>query len=321
MLFEETEQNDERERLRMQNVLSLIRQSSTESGAKTLKGSQNGQASAFMIRSMFCLASVQVGMRHQADLERISVLSLKPKRTPNKEQAAKNWAVIREAVEGLESDKTLPARLLRRSILLLPTTLLNIATFSKVAADKFGSQREGDQFGVLLAGAWSLVKSTAATEEEAREMINRYDWTEYTETSEQEESSKALQTLLERQIRTQRGDVSVYELVARAAGRDGAGSWDGAKDLADAILRRHGIMLKFNGRLAESAAMLVAYNHSELDALMSDTPYASDVKGQLLRVAGAFRHEPMRFNGTLSRSVGIPLNMVLDGAGEALPEF
>jgi putative DNA primase/helicase len=320
VLFEETEQNDERERLRMQGVLSLIRQSSTESGARTLKGSQTGDAMGFMVRSMFCLASIQVGIRHQADAERIAVLALRPKRTANKDQAAKNWAIIKAAVDELAADKELPGRLLRRSIMLLPTTLQNCEIFAKAAADKFGSQREGDQYGIMLAGAWSLVKSTVATPEEARDMISRYDWTEYTESSEQEESSKALQTLLERPIRTQRGDVSVYELVARCAGLDGPGAWDGAKDTAEALLRRHGMMLKWNGKLSADAALLVAYNHSELDQLMSDTPYASDVKGQLLRVNGAFRHAPERFNGTLSRSVGIPLSMILDGAAPA-PDY
>lgn len=313
VLFEESEQNDERERLRMQSVLALIRQSSTESDAKTLKGSQSGEATGFMIRSMFCLASIQVGMRHQADMERISVLALKPKRTADKDQAAKNWAVIKTAVDEMNADKGLSARLLRRSIALLPTTLENIATFAKAAADKFGSQREGDQYGAMLAGAWSLISTKLATEEQAREMVNRYDWTEYTETTEQEESSKALQTLLERQIRTQRGDVSVYELVARAAGREGAGAWNGTRDDADTILRRYGMMLKWAGNNIASGSLLVANNHSELEKLMSTTPYAADVKGQLLRVPGAFRHTPERFNGTCSRSTGIPLARVLDG--------
>lgn len=330
VLFEESEQNDERERLRMQAVLALIRQSSTESAAKTLKGSQNGEAMGFMIRSMFCLASIQVGLKHQADMERISILALKPKRTADKDQAAKNWAVIKAAVDDLGADKTLPSRLVRRMILLLPVILENIEVFSRAAADKFGSQRDGDQYGTLLAGAWCLVRSDVATPEAARQMMDRYDWTEYTETTEQEESSKALQTLLERQVRTQRGDTSVYELISRCVGREGPGAWDGHKEVADAILRRHGLMVKWSGRTIEDAVLLVANNHSELEALMKDTPYASDVKGQLLRVPGAFRHGPERFNGTLTRSVGLPLNRVLDGEdgtpppddyGEDIPEF
>lgn len=322
VLFEESEQNDERERLRMQAVLALIRQASTESAAKTLKGTQMGDAQGYMVRSMFCLASIQVGMRHQADMERISVLALRPKRTANKDQAAKNWAVIKKAVDDLNADKDLPARLVRRTIQLLPVILENIEVFSRAAADKFGSQRDGDQYGAMLAGAWSLISTKVATEEQARQMIGRYDWAEYTETTEQEESAKALQTLLERQIRTNRGDVSVYELVARSAGREGDGAWDGGREAAENILRRHGMMIKWSGsKQVETSALLVANNHSELDRLMEGTPYAADVKGQLVRVPGAFRHDATRFNGTCSRSVGIPLGRILDGDESAPDQY
>lgn len=314
VLFEESEQNDERERLRMQSVLALIRQSSTESGAKTLKGTQIGISQGYMIRSMFCMASVQVGLRHQADIERIAVLSLRPKRVDSKEQAAQNWGVIKTAVDALRADLELPGRLMRRSIQLLPVTLVNIETFAKVAADKFGSQREGDQYGAMLAGAWSLVRSTLVTEEEAREMIGRYDWTDYMEASEKEESSKALETLLERTIRTNSGDVSVYELLARSAGRDGEGSWTGAKKDATAHLMRHGMKIKWITAHERDALFLVANQSSALAELMADTPYASDVKGQLIRVPGARRPENAeKFNGLTSRAVAIPLLSVLQG--------
>lgn len=314
VLFDESEQNDDRERFRVQSILALIRQASTESGAKTLKGTQFGSSQGYMIRSMFCLASVQVGMQHQADFERITVLSLRPKRVDSNDQAAKNWATIKGAIDDLRADPELPGRLLRRSITLLPITIQNIETFAKVASDKFGSQREGDQYGAMLAGAWSLVRSTIATEDEAREMMARYDWTEYLENSETEESMKALNTLMERLIRTPKGDVSVYELVARAAGLEGEGAYDGHRKDAEAIIRRHGMGIKWVTNRIEDAALLIAHRHSGLDELMADTPYASDVKGQLGRVPGAFRHEPTRFNGTLSRATAIPLPRVLVGA-------
>lgn len=313
VLFEESEQNDERERLRMSAVLSLIRQSSTESAAKTLKGSQTGEAQGFMVRSMFCLASVMVGLRHQADIERIAILNLRPKRAESKDQASKNWEVIKAAVDDLRADPELPGRLVRRSIQLLPITVQNIEVFAKVASDKFGSQREGDQFGALLAGAWSLVKSTVATPDQAKEMINRYDWTEYLENSETEESAKALNTLLEQLIRTPKGDVSVYELIMRGAGHEGEGAYDGSQKDADAILRRHGMMIQWSSSDASDAMFLVAHNNSALDGLIEGTPYSTDLKSQLGRVPGAIKAGPARFNGSLSRAVGIPMTHILGG--------
>jgi putative DNA primase/helicase len=318
VLFDESEQNDQAERMRVQAILALIRQASTESGAKTLKGTQIGQAQGFMIRSMFALSSVQVGLRHQADIERMSVLALRPKREGD---AAANWAVIKAAVDELKADPTLPGRLLRRSIQLIPITVQNIETFARVAAQRFGSQREGDQFGAMLAGAWSLVKSTIVTEEEALNMIQRYDWSDYTEGSEKEESTKALETLLERLIRTNSGEVSVYELLMRAAGREGEGAWTGSTENAVAHLARHGMKIKWVGakRDARNGAFLVANNSSSLAELMADTPYASDVKGQLGRVPGAFKTEAEKFNGITSRSIGIPLVRVLDNLDPPTP--
>jgi len=80
VLYDEGEQNTEQEAGRMQSVLALARQASTESGALTLKGTVNGSGMDFLIRSMFLLVSVQVGIKHQADHERIAKLVLKPKK-------------------------------------------------------------------------------------------------------------------------------------------------------------------------------------------------------------------------------------------------
>jgi putative DNA primase/helicase len=81
VLIDESESNEENEIRRTQGVLSLIRQASTESDAQTLKGTAGGEAMRFHIRSMFALASIQVGLKQQADRERerITVLTLRSK--------------------------------------------------------------------------------------------------------------------------------------------------------------------------------------------------------------------------------------------------
>jgi phage/plasmid primase-like uncharacterized protein len=315
VLFDESEQNNEREAARIQGILALIRQSSTESGARTLKGSATGDPMGFLIRSMFCLASIQVGMKQQADLERLTVLALRSKKKDALDgaRASETWAKLSAALGDLRADQELPMRLLRRSLDLLPTTVRNIEIFAQAAAEKFGSQREGDQFGAMLAGAWSLVSTKLATIEDARAMIDRYDWSEYTEDTETEESTKALSALLGSKIRVKNGiEVTVYELVAAAAGKP-LESYDVAAKEADAVLRRYGMMIKWTDRYAENAALLVANTSIELQRLLEGTPYVADLKGQLARVPNAFKEDPASFNGTKSRSVGIPLATILEG--------
>ncbi|MDP3328752.1 toprim domain-containing protein [Parvibaculum sp.] len=317
VLFDESEQNDERERNRIQAVIALIRQSSTESDARTMKGTTFGNSMEFIIRSMFCLSSIMVGMKHQADYERLCILALRPKR--DDEDASAAWESIKGPLFKLKADTDMPARLMRRSLNLLPITLQNIEVFTMAAAQKFGSQRDGDQFGTMLAGAWSLVSTRVATLEDATAMIGRYDWSDYIENSKTEESTKALAALLNSLIRMQNGiQVSTFELIAAAAGH-AVETCDVSMRNADAVLRRHGMQVKFFGKGVQNAALLLANTSTELPKLLEGTSYASDILGQLARVDGAYKVEPQSFNGTKSRALAIPLPLILDGVEERQP--
>jgi putative DNA primase/helicase len=143
VLLDEAEKNSERESQRVESMLSLIRQSSSESDAKTLKGTISGSGMAFHIRSMFCLASIYVGMDKKADIDRLAVLTLKTSR--GDPEAATNWVRVKEQLHWMERDTDLRGRMLRRVIDMMPTVLQNIEVFVRVAAKKFGSQRDGDQ--------------------------------------------------------------------------------------------------------------------------------------------------------------------------------
>lgn len=312
VLFDESEQNDEREAQRVQGVLAMIRQSSTESEARTLKGTAGGEAQDFMIRSMFCLSSIQVGINHQADYERISVLALQPKREgeDGDKTAAENWAKLSAMLADLRADVDLPGRLMRRSLQLLPITLKNIAVFSRAAAEAFGSQRDGDQYGALIAGAWSLFSAEEATLEQAKALIAKYEWGDYRENTETEESTKALNALLGRLIRFKGAEISVYELIEKVA-------LPNVSDLAlseaeaDKVLRRHGMMVRGKGA---NGHLLVSNRSYALNALMAGTAYAADLRGQLLRVPEAERHDSTEyFAGERSKAVSLPLYNVLNG--------
>lgn len=304
VLFDESEQNNEREVGRVQNVLSLIRQASTESAALTLKGTAGGEAMHFHIRSMFCLSSIQVGMKHQADFERLTVLALRPKR--DDDNAAATWATLKDMLYRLERDETLPARLLRRSMDLLATTQENIKTFVDAAARVFGSVREGDQYGTLMAGCWSLMNSGLATAQQATELINSYDWSEYRENIELDESSKALAALLEAQIRTPTGaQITLHEAVMVAAGVSDGSLTMPSLD-AKALLQRFGMRL-------EGEQLLLSNNSQALSDLLRGTPYQADWRGQLLRVPGVTRHaKAVRFNGVVSKCLAVPVGLLMD---------
>lgn len=308
VLFDESEQNTERERDRMASVIALIRQSSTDSDAETLKGTANGDAMAFHIRSAFCLASIQVGLSNKADTDRIAVLSLRPKHDDT--DAAGNFDRLKRAMMHMQSDSTLPARLFRRSIDLLPVTLKNRDVFVRVAADIFGSVRDGDQLGTLLAGAWSLQSTEIVSADEAREWISRHDWSDVREDSDRDTSEDALAALMERRVRaTSSTEATVYELVREAAGFGGLGI---GKDVSCAVLARHGLLVKGDW-------LCVSNNGQAVRELMRGTPYEQDMRGLLSRIKGADRNgnKGVWISGSTHKVVRIPLEKVMPDGGEA----
>ncbi|MEY8688399.1 MAG: PriCT-2 domain-containing protein [Leptothrix sp. (in: b-proteobacteria)] len=303
VLYDESEQNTEQERQRVQSIIALIRQSSTESQARTLKGTAGGEAMGFHIRSMFCLASIQVGLRNQADIERMSQLNLRPKHEDK--DPSGSWQTLNKMLAEMNSDSDLPARLLRRSIDLLPVTLKNIKVFCRAASERFGSVRDGDQLGTLLAGAWSLQSTEVASHDEAMEWIDRYDWSEIRDQSDTDTSEDALAALMERQVRVGNVNATVYELVREARGLANKGM-DVGQSAAEGALARVGLK-------ASKEWLCVSNKSQALQDLMRGTAYEQDLRGLLGRIKGADRNDnkPIWFAGGASKVVRIPLEKVL----------
>lgn len=304
VLMDESESTEESDAKRVQSILALIRQASTESDAETLKGTADGSGMTFHIRSMFCLASIQVALKNKADIDRLSVLTLRSgrdgKNDPNE------WKSLKDAIHALVGrDPTVSRRLLRRTIDLLPTTLQNIEVFREAGARVFGSPRDGDQYGTLLAGAWSLISSGVATPAQAEEMIKSYDWSEHLEGADEDESARALSALMEGKIRINGIDITVYELVCEASSVSVPGL-DIGSTKADAFLQRHGMRVK-------DGFLVLSNTSNELRRLVAGTPFEADLRGMLLRVPGADRNvnKPLKFNGVQSKCIRVPLDPIL----------
>jgi putative DNA primase/helicase len=312
--MDESESNEEDDIRRIQNILGLIRQASSETGAKTYKGTASGQALSFDVRSMFCLASIQVALKQKADIDRLTVLGLRSTSDAEKASAGEEWRALREILHGLHKKQELPARLLRRAIDMLPVTLQNITVFSDAAADRFGSQRDGDQYGTLLAGAWSLISTEVATREQALELIDRYDWSEHRDMADSDESQKALSALMEAHIRIERGiEVTVYELVRCAVGNP-TGTLDLKPEAAADHLMRHGLKVK-DGHL------LLSNTSTELKRMMAGTGFEADLRGVLLRTAGAskWNNKAEKFSGVPTKVIALPLKPLVGDLPPAAP--
>lgn len=312
VLMDEAESNDDKERARMESIMAMIRQASSESHAKTLKGTISGQSMRFAVRSMFCLASVNTNLDKKADVDRLTKLVIRPPamRTGGDD----HWNKLSDELHKISTDETISSRLLARALVLLPTILKNVEVFTRVAAKFFGSQREGDQFGTMLAGAWSLCSDAIATDEAAMKLIERYEWDEHTEDNDQDDAERALEAVLGAKIRMgSAGDLTVYELVRESLTSYKVMDTVTAKE-ADAALRRHGIRVD-----VQTDSLLFGTGVSNLKKLVERTSFVTDLRGQLLRLPDAHRNEDKAiwFNGHKSKCVAIKLSPLLrdDSAG------
>ncbi|KGW22185.1 toprim domain-containing protein [Burkholderia pseudomallei] len=278
IMIDESESDTDAAATKMQRIITMIRQSSSDTGAQTYRGTVSGEAQSFQVRSMALLSSIGVALERQQDLERVSVLALRPKRE-GEATDVKNWPAIRAGLNKIAKDKTLSARLFRRSIDMAPVVMESIDVFTEAAATFFGTAREGDQIGALLAGAWCLVRERLPTPDEALAEIERYDWGDYQE-GKAEEQDDLIATLMGRPITRQGGTrTSVGKLIARAAGYD-VDELPIEPAVADSELHNFGMKV-LGDRL------LVHPRNPELLKLMRETKFASDLRGRLKRVEGA----------------------------------
>lgn len=157
VVFDEAESNEKRDQERIQSILSLARVASSSGRGVIGKGSADGISQRYIIRSMFLMSSIATALKQGADKSRFAQLTLRnPAEMPKAERTA-HWTALDRDLDRFITDE-IGRRLLIRTIGLIPIIRDSAKVFRRVAADRFDSQRLGDQYGTLLAGAWSLIE-------------------------------------------------------------------------------------------------------------------------------------------------------------------
>lgn len=303
IVFDEAESEDHKSQSRMQTIIELARQSSSDSSAEIIKGTVSGQGMAFRMRSMFLLGSVNVALNQAADQSRFTVISLaSPSKTA--EEVARFDAFSKRVDNTLTHE--LCASIRARAYTLMPVIRANAKTFSRAVAELLGSQRIGDQVGTLIAGSCAYYRSDEITLDDARKWVADLDFDDAKEAEQASDEESCLQRILQSQVRfeSDRGHLSrtIGEMVDCAAGTDHI-SGISAIDAND-VLKRYGLMV--DGR-----NLTIANKHAELERLLRDTPWASGWRRILARIPDAHASfDAIRFAGTRSRAVRIPLSFI-----------
>jgi len=300
VIFDEAEGEDQRAQIRMQNVVALMRQASSETGATIIKGSASGIAQSYRIRSCFAFSSIGVGLQQHADLTRVSVLTINPDKSADAPDKFRKLCAARTDLLTPDYIRRFQARI----ISMIPIIRKNATAFAAASAIELGSQRMGDQLGALLGGVFALYQDAPITPEAAATWLASHDWQESTALSDETtDENRCLQRILEHTvlIRTEPTtcERSIGELIQIALGR----MKNGIKAAeAEATLNRNGIRT-----LAKECKFIVANQHRAVEKMLADTPWTRGWARILRRNPGAAAtDQPLRFAGAKSRGTVIP---------------
>ncbi len=305
VIFDEAESNEKADRQRIQNILSLARVSSSSGRGVIGKGGADGTAQSFTIRSMFLLCSISTALKQGADQSRFAQLTLRnPSFMPKAERVA-HWSALDADITRLCTSE-IGHRLLLRMVRQIPIIRDSVAVFRRAAAERFDSQRQGDQYGTLLAGAWSLMNSRPATIEDAYQLIDSNNWDAYREQTEADEE-RCLQHILQHQLRVEgdRGSAynrTIWELVELARGT--ATAMDISMATAEAHLGRLGLKV-------EGDRIAISNTAKGMRRILDGTAWADCYATVLRRLPGATKAGNtgvVRFKGLagVSRAVSLP---------------
>jgi putative DNA primase/helicase len=309
VVFDEAEGAERKDQERLQNILGLIRQSSSHDGGVIVKGTAGGGSSkTYKIRSCFALASIAVQLEQQSDRTRVTVLSLK--KIEGKEKREEQWKQLQAAYVEIFTDEFCKM-LMARTISLMPTILKNAEVFSNAAATELGEQRSGDQIGVLLAGAYSLVSDKVVTYAQAIEWIKKHDWSEERSLSNTRDEIQLVRHILDQKVRADFAgtilEQTVGELVMIACGREATDFY--GKDSANKALRKNGLKIDV---VENEMCLIIANQNDQIKRWLQSEPRWQRNHNKLLRrISGSITVSSTAFAGPIKcRAVAIPLSVL-----------
>lgn len=293
VIMDEGESETARDRTTMEQIFMLARKSSSGAVVRNANG-------LYPIRSSFCFAAINPRIIQGADLDRNTILHLVVNRA---DSAGDDFRKLQKRVSTAINEES-AERLFARCFNNLPTTLKNIETFSSVLEEQEGSKRFGDQYGTLVAGAYSLTSTAEITREAAAAWCAKHDWRWAKSDNDQSDSDRLLQFILSARVRyDDRGmarEANVGRLIDRALHAEGAD-----RDTAVAALGEYGMQVSKDWFLVASPCKPMA-------DLLRDTPWGGSYKRSLGEMDGAEAREKVRFTRSMrTRAVAVPMRHVL----------
>ena len=303
VICEEAEQSSQTAKQQVRGILRLLR-SASSAEARALKGSSSGKGVSYEVRIMFLLASISVGLQDEADKSRVTVLQMKNPKMMDQNERRLDWIDFEARMKN-DITPEVGRRLIARTARWIRSgdfeRLLKVV--QSAANIVMGDARAGDQYGTLLAGAWTLMTDEMPKQEEVIACIKDMGITGYTEEAE-DDGYRLLDVLLQAKeiVSVESHDtkrVTVGEMIDAVIEGD---SVEKDKQIitkreADIALRQLGIRVK-----PDEGKFFIANTSEWVRTQLRDTPYANGWKGVLRTIDGAEAVNAMRFHTTLKLS-------------------
>ncbi len=309
VMFDEFESETRQMEDRTQQVMGLVTQSSSESGAEILKGGSNNRAEGYKIRSMFAFSSISVNLKQHAARSRVTVMSLISE--PESVASLQNYTKLDEDIRHLLTPGYV-SQLQARAVSMIPTIRHNAEVFAKAAALVLTTRRMGDQIGTLIAGAYALHSGAKISDADALEWVKKQNWEQVTDTVDSRDENQCIQHILDTQLRVETAmgvrTRSIGELIEKLAGEgDGRHDTDVSRDDAFDAMKRIGIRCEKVSSGSPDFCVRVAADHKELRRILTDTPWSGSWDRHLLRIPGATKANNQRYGYKAARGVEIPV--------------
>lgn len=293
VIMDEAESESTKEKDTMTAIFSLARKSSDSKTIANFNG-------VYSMQSCFCFSAINPNVTQAPDLARMAFLKLR--KAQGKDADAEFKALCQKQGEVLTED--FHRRLLGRSLDNIHVLRANIEAFSEALGDTDGGKRFGDQFGTLIAGAFSLTTSKPVTVKEAREWVEKQDWSWAHEDAGEKDGDKLLGTLMSLRVRYDYKGQMKESSISRLINATQVGN-DEEMAAACTALGEYGIKV-------DSSWLYVASPNISLVRMLKDSTWSSELtlKNGLLKLPGSGTQEKVRFSSSLrKRGVKIPLSL------------
>lgn len=313
VLFDEAEPDGQQGLQRIQANIGLARAASTDNSGDIIKGSANGSANQYKMRSCFIFSSIGVNLIQRADISRVTVLELFDDMSPNKKE---KWDTTRDMYDELITPDYISA-FQSRSVMMMPTILKNADTFSRAISKHLENQRAGDQLGAMLAGAYSLTSDNEISLEDATKWILERNWEAEKMSENTKDEIQVLETIMGSEIVVEipggfKYTRTVSDLILIASkGQHYKNEQElVAVDVSKETLRRAGMRVDGN-------KVLFAYKSTFLSKCLRGTAFEKNYHTMLGRLEGAEKVEKTTFGaGMAARAIRVECDVIFGNESE-----